>query len=74
MLEITKAQLILHKPQNLRELYTKVLQKPLPTLAERGALFAEYGLGPAEEYLGTAGQNMALLEMFYLLAEQRANT
>lgn len=71
MLQITKAQLVLHKPQNLKELYTLVLKKPLPSLAERGALFEEYGIGPKEEYLGTAGQNMALLEMFYLLAEQR---
>lgn len=70
MIKVTKAQLILHKPQNLRELYAKVLNQQLPTLAERGKLFEEYGLGPAAEYLGTAGQNMALLEMVYTLAEQ----
>ena len=72
MIEVTKGQLILHKPQNLKELFTLVLKKPLPTLSERGKLFEEYGLGPAEEYLGTAGQNQALLEMWYTLAEQRA--
>lgn len=72
MIEVTKGQLILHKPQNLKELYTKVLKQPLPTLAERGRIFEAYGFGPAAEYLGTAGQNQAILEMVYTLAEQRA--
>ena len=57
-------------PMTLRQFYEKVLGKPLPTIAERGMMFEEYGLGPADEFIGTAGQNQAILEMLYLLAEQ----
>lgn len=58
------------KPQNLKEFYTLVLKKPLPSIAERGRVFEAYGLGPANDYLATAGQNQALLELLYLVAEQ----
>lgn len=58
------------KPRNLKDFYTNVLGKNLPPQSERAAAFEDYGLGLANDYLGTAGQNQALLEMLYLLVEQ----
>lgn len=58
------------KPQNLRQFYDLVMKKPLPSIAERGELFEYLGLGPADDFIGTAGQNQAIIEMLYLLAEQ----
>lgn len=35
--------------------------KPLPSVQERGGVYEQYGLGPANTYAGTASQNNALL-------------
>lgn len=58
------------KPMNLKAFFVGVLGKDLPSIQERGQMFEDYGLGEAEEYIGLAGQNQAILDMLELLAEK----
>lgn len=46
--------------ESLYSFYT-ALGKSLPTLADRAAIYEQYGLGPASFYVGTAEQNTRLL-------------
>ncbi len=49
------------KPKTLTEFYRQVFGKPLPLISERAKEFESFNLGSAEDYVGSATQNIALL-------------
>ena len=61
-IQFNKSLYLAVKPRTLKEFYSKVLNIPLPPLEDRELIYKMFGLGDADDYVGSDVQNLAILE------------